>query len=435
MNVQDFIEHPPVHHALSELRDECDGKRVSDLIDDEDHQYVDLVMEGGGVLGVALVGYTYALEQVGIRFKSIGGTSAGSINALLMAAAAPPAHPRAGEVLSILGELDMFQFVDGGGDAKDLVNDLVDRKGSWQLLRTGRLVSSITRNMPEIMRNNGANPGDAFLLWLTDQLAGFEIRTVDELDARMNDFPPMRLRRDGEVNDVAMSELNASLKVVAAEVTTTTKAVFPEMAKLYFECPGDVNPAKFVRASMSIPFFFEPYEVDDIPRGVEAMDLWKEEVGYKGEIPESVYFLDGGIMSNFPINLFHPPPKATRRGAYTPPRCPTFGVKLGASRTEPREVNSPFSLIGTMFSAARQATDMDFLWRNKDYSRLIRAIDTGEADWLNFAMEDDEKKDLFAAGVCEARTFLGRFDWEEYKKTRAMLAGVPEVPPGEDEEG
>ena len=37
-------------------------------------------MEGGGVLGIALTGYTYILEQAGIRFLGVGGTSAGSIN-------------------------------------------------------------------------------------------------------------------------------------------------------------------------------------------------------------------------------------------------------------------------------------------------------------------------------------------------------------------
>lgn len=38
------------------------------------------VMEGGSVLGIALTGYTYVLQQAGIRFLGIGGTSAGSIN-------------------------------------------------------------------------------------------------------------------------------------------------------------------------------------------------------------------------------------------------------------------------------------------------------------------------------------------------------------------
>lgn len=62
------------------------NKEFSDTIDENGHQYVDLVMEGGGVLGLALVGYIYILEQAGIRFIGIAGTSAGSIAALLLSA-------------------------------------------------------------------------------------------------------------------------------------------------------------------------------------------------------------------------------------------------------------------------------------------------------------------------------------------------------------
>ena len=50
------------------------------------HQYIDIVLEGGGTLDVTLLGYLYVLEQVGIRFIGIGGASAGSIIALLLAA-------------------------------------------------------------------------------------------------------------------------------------------------------------------------------------------------------------------------------------------------------------------------------------------------------------------------------------------------------------
>src|SRR5215204_2244125 len=57
---------------------------VSDIKDKFGHQYVDLVQEGGGIHGVALAGYTYVLEKMGIRFMKMAGTSAGSINTLLL---------------------------------------------------------------------------------------------------------------------------------------------------------------------------------------------------------------------------------------------------------------------------------------------------------------------------------------------------------------
>ncbi len=55
---QDYINHPEVLKALQTVKSDCRGKEYSDIIDAGDHQYVDLVMEGGGVLGIALTGYT-----------------------------------------------------------------------------------------------------------------------------------------------------------------------------------------------------------------------------------------------------------------------------------------------------------------------------------------------------------------------------------------
>ena len=57
---------------------------VSDVRDVQGKQYVDLVQEGGGVHGIALAGYTYILEKMGIGFMKMAGTSAGSINTLLL---------------------------------------------------------------------------------------------------------------------------------------------------------------------------------------------------------------------------------------------------------------------------------------------------------------------------------------------------------------
>ncbi len=54
-------------------------KEFSDILDAEKNQYVNFVQEGGGVWGVALVGYLYALESFGIRFLRIAGTSAGAM--------------------------------------------------------------------------------------------------------------------------------------------------------------------------------------------------------------------------------------------------------------------------------------------------------------------------------------------------------------------
>ncbi len=86
---------------------------VSDVTDSAGHQYVDLVQEGGGVLGVALVGYTYVLEKMGIRFFSLAGTSAGSINAMLLASTGNKEDEKVEKIVEDILSLDFFSLVDG----------------------------------------------------------------------------------------------------------------------------------------------------------------------------------------------------------------------------------------------------------------------------------------------------------------------------------
>ena len=62
MTTEDFVNQPEFQQLLKET-EKLKGKIFSDIIDDQGNQYVDLVQEGGGVLGIALVGYTYILES------------------------------------------------------------------------------------------------------------------------------------------------------------------------------------------------------------------------------------------------------------------------------------------------------------------------------------------------------------------------------------
>src|SRR3954467_7728098 len=88
ISIEDFTQQSEVIECLRQLEARY-GKGgenliVSDVVDSDGHQYVNLVQKGGGVLGVALVGYTYILEQMNIRFIRLAGTSAGAINTALM---------------------------------------------------------------------------------------------------------------------------------------------------------------------------------------------------------------------------------------------------------------------------------------------------------------------------------------------------------------
>jgi NTE family protein len=105
------------------------------------------------------IGYAYGLEQAGIRFRSIGGTSAGAITACLLAAANTPAKPRAEAVLAMLGDLDMFSFVDGGDDAQGS-GQRHHHQAAAGLLRIARAVVRATSTSS--IEYWGMNPGEVF---------------------------------------------------------------------------------------------------------------------------------------------------------------------------------------------------------------------------------------------------------------------------------
>jgi NTE family protein len=206
------------------------------------------------------------------------------------------------------------------------------------------------------------------------------------------------------------------LKIVAADITTETKAIFPLMAKLYWENPDKVHPADYVRASMSIPIFFYPYKVGPVPEknkdGKPIRQDWIECAKYRGDTPKECYFVDGGVISNFPINLFHDPKRT--------PRMPTFGARLSADRNI-NPVDNPLSLINTVFAAARHSLDFDFLSQNPDYEKVVTRIDTGNHNWLNFALSNEDMYDLFRLGAEAAYEFLRNFRWDDYRNIRESM--------------
>lgn len=378
----------------------------SDIIDNEGNQYVDLVQEGGGVLGIALAGYTYVMEEMGIRFLSLGGTSAGSVNTLLLAAMGPPQEKKSLKILEAIVQKDFAEFMDGGEDIKLLV-----RSTTWRnpLLRWLGGVAGILGNLDEAFFETGFNPGDAFYTWLEALLKEEEIETARALEKRMNSFPKELLRLD--------SKLSAKLAIVAADITTETKVVFPEMSDLYFDRPERVNPAKFVRASMSIPLFFKPLTIDlsDLPRkDPDFIQKWQEKANYLGKIPEKVSLVDGGIMSNFPIDIFHERNRIPNR--------PTFGVRLGIDRIRQRPTDTMLAIFMACFDGARNIRDYEAIKNNEDFRQLISYVDTDHHNWLNFDLPDRDKLDLFKRGAQSAALFLSGFDWQSYKRMRKNMA-------------
>lgn len=406
MKGSDFAQHHDVRRSIKQLKEDIGEKKFSDIVDGEGRQYVDIVMEGGGVLGIALLGYSYALEEVGIRFLDIGGTSAGSIGALLLAAVDTKENPKSERIALALANQDLSEFVDGDVNARRLIDSALSKAGWF------RLGVNYLRARRDFVETLGFNPGTAFLNWLKKTLRASGISSAQDLQERMARSPKgMHLR---EAERLPPGVRKADLAIITAEVSTETKVEFPAMAPLFWSEPEKVNPALYVRASMSVPYFFRPFRVENIPQGPEAADRWQEVAGYDGPLPKEGIFIDGGIMSNFPIDVFHKRDRV--------PVCPTFGVKLGREDRTIQEVNEPLRLGLSMFNTARHCLDYDFIRKNPDYRYLVGYIDTGDHNWLDFHLSDEAKVDLFRRGVESAANFLRRFNWRKYKRVRGDLA-------------
>jgi len=406
MKTTDFTNHPTVHHLISDLKDEgIDKKQFSDLLDENGNQYVELVMEGGGVLGVALVGYNYVLEQMGLRFFSLAGTSAGSINALLLAGLGDVSQPKAERLVNIMANKNLLEFVDGDSDARDLVNAIIKKAGIAKMILKGLQV------LDNLKKDMGLNPGNDFVKWLTGILDENGVKTTKDLDVHFGKAPLGLKIRDGVPKTTA--GLKPRFAVIGSDLTTETKVEFPRMSALYWKNPDEVNPALYVRASMSVPYFFHPLVIENLPEGPEALDNWRKLAKYYGEVPNKAYFVDGGLMSNFPIDVFH--------NKSVVPRLPTFGVRLGVDRNQANKISSPINLFGAMFNSIRHLHDYDFILRNPDYEMLVQQIDIGDYDWLNFGIDNPSKIDLFVRGAQAAAAFLRRFDWKKYKNVRELI--------------
>jgi NTE family protein len=205
------------------------------------------------------------------------------------------------------------------------------------------------------------------------------------------------------------------ITLVTCDIIAERKIEFTRMWDLYWKRPEDVHPGDFVRASMSIPVFFETFTVNDIRKN-SSLEKWKQHLNWqniKGAIPDKVQFIDGGTLSNFPINVFYNP-------KYPVPRMPTFGIRLqdGVLDGVNRETGTLSGYLRSLFSTIRFNYDRDFIIKNRAYDLGVKNIDVQDFNWLNFFIKNEDKIKLFRAGVKAAVEFLKEFDWEVYKQKR-----------------
>jgi predicted acylesterase/phospholipase RssA len=592
-------------------------KQYSDVIikneDGSELQFVNLVQEGGGVWGIALVGYTYVLEKMGIRFLKLAGTSAGAINTMVMAAIGERQEEKSDKILQYLVGKDFSSFIDGHPIAKSFIKWFIFQKNAQKkvlnsllylvlssigfmflgsILMWGRpngilsleiwlvitaflfwfgydlylrfsreksikdkpktidnkkdvnkriigfigllmvalfvlyliswysnqcnnfqniveifmlgaflifsiwscfqkdhfalsvqglgtfitiivfiitlmhingfypieqLLNSPTKTKPLsaspylhisslgislfIMlvgyfgglafflykrfadRKFGINPGIEFRNWIDDIAKENNTPTLKDLADKFNNSNLPLQHRDRTINidDLKKYEDNGepSVCLITSEIYTNTKVEFPKMASMFWKNSDEVPLADFVRASMSIPIFFEAFRrspeeipVSDAARNERKKYMVVGELNDENldtiEKSKGFAFMDGGIISNFPINKFFKPVEKAR--------MPTFGVMLSEEYKSPSDSLS--GIVGSILSTSRGHYDRSFLAEHEFYKQCLTNIQIKDINWLNFELEDKEKKQLFEAGAVAAKQFLINFDWKTYKSER-----------------
>ena len=317
----------------------------------------DLVLEGGGVKGIGLVGAYAALTQAGYRVHRVAGTSAGAIVGALIAAGMTPI-----DLQRVMREIEYPRFEDEG---------FVDHFGL-----PGKALS--------LMFEKGIYEGNFLRNWLDGILTNLGARTFGDL--RIEDpgssLPPERAYK---------------LVVMVSDVTRGELVRLPWDYPRYGLKADDQLVADAVRASMSIPFFFEPARL----------------AGYDAHGKHVVSVLvDGGMLSNFPIDAFD-------RTDGKPPRWPTFGIKLSARPAAPTtqrfEVEGTFDLARAMVGTMTNFHDQMHI---DDPSVLARTIfvDTERVKATDFGIDRTTQAILFGNGRTAADLFLTHWDFNLYVK-------------------
>ena len=310
-------------------------------------KYVDLVFEGGGVKGIALVGAFSVLEERGYEPQNMAGASAGAIVAALLAAGYTAA-----ELQEIIGGLDYYRFKDE----------------AWED-RVPLAASSLS-----VLKDLGLYEGEAFSAWMRDLLEAKGVRTFGDLVRR----------EDAELR------YRYKAQVIASDVTERRLLVLPRDApKLGITDPDDLGVALAVRMSMSIPIFFEPVKFANPQTGREHL------------------IVDGGMLSNFPVWLFdaeepqwptfglkliQKDPKAPVAGDFPEREAPRGGISEVLEYLR--------SLVDTMMAAH------DRLYiEESEFDRTI-AIDTLGVGTTEFDLSSERAIDLFESGRVAAEKFL-----------------------------
>lgn len=306
----------------------------------------DLVLAGGGVRGVAFVGALAALEDAGYEVRRVAGVSAGAIVGAMAVAGVPAVRMR-----SLARELDYRAFA---------LSDVLASVGIREPV--GRVLDRLGIR--------GTAPAD----WLREILSEHGVETCADL-------------RDDDPDGSLPRERRYRLAAGCLDLANRRLVHLPWDAATYGVDPDDLPVSTVVRASMSIPFVYDP-----VPLG-------------QGETAGSL--IDGGLVAHLPVSVFD-------RTDGRPPRWPTFAIRLEPGRpgssgdlTTNRRVL--WALVETLLTASDELRSE----RPCDRERTI-VVDTLGVRALQLGIDDQTDDELYRSGYGSVERFLDGWDHDDY---------------------
>lgn len=321
----------------------------------------DLVLEGGGVKGIALVGAVQPLAEAHYTFARVGGSSAGALVGAVVAAMQQRGEPL-DRLVDIAKSLDYRKFRDRGFPG-NLMGPL------------GFISDAVS-----VVLEDGAYQGNYLRNWLGGVLKEFGVETFGDL------------RVDDPGGDGGMHH-RYRLVVTASDVSQHRLRYLPWDYEEFGLPPDEQKVVDAVRASASIPYFFEPVQLKH-PHGTSTL-------------------VDGGLVSNFPIEMFD------RQDGKTP-RWPTIGVRLDALKLshEPRAeaVHNPATMGIALIVTAIEACQASHVLTPCNLKRSI-FVDTTAVNATDFDITEAQQQALMSAGRASAEEFLRTWSYDDWLRS------------------
>lgn len=341
-------------------------------------RYRNLVFKGGGVRGIAYIGALQYLYERGVMrsISRVAGTSAGAITALGVSL-----YPTDFLKFKALADSLDYHKVPSEDDAR---TPAITNKKVLTFIEKSRELA-IFKNVQcsvRLLQQKGWYSSDQFYQWLRSIIA--ERFIVQKEAYTFADFSDIGLHKD--------QQPFLDLYITGTDLTNRSPRLFSR------ETTPDMEVALAVRISMSIPLYFEAIQYQ-----------------YPGT-QEPQYYVDGGIMWNYPINLFDD--RAYTRRLKDGANEETLGLFLFTppEKTNYKLIKSILNHMEALFESISIVQEHLAIRSEKEYARTIFIDDCGvDATDFDITIEDAKYRALVKSGYSASKAFFeNKTEWSKF---------------------